>query len=55
MKKHTGEFFEEWNKITHQNQIRIPKWRTGALPGVISDIHRVQIILEDPVDVTNKP
>ena len=41
----TGEFIEEWNKITPQNHIRNFEeqmaWERVVL-GVISDIHRVR-------------
>ena len=55
----TGNFFEEWNKITPQIHIRkfltINNLRTDVLLGVISDIHRVWIKPKDPMNVKNEP
>ena len=47
-------FFEEWNKITPQIHIRKFE-RSGALLGVISDIHRVRTKTDNTVDVRNNP
>ena len=47
----TCDFFEEWNEIT----TRTNGVRTGALLGVISDIHRVCTNPEDFMDVRNDP